>query len=145
MPARMREYNRVVGRDGAQRIVKRKPLDTRFRRGNPFVLMPAATSHQLARPGSLGRIGDQRHDLVPADGTREVELQLRVAQPEQVPMPLDESGDRQRAIEVDDLGLVTDVALQLGESPHRDDAIAHHRNRLRLGLHRIDGDDGAVP
>jgi len=81
--------------------------------------MPAATADELAGAGASGRILDQRYDVRPARGAPQIELQRRVADSQEVAVPLDEPRNREAAVEIDDLCLVADVAVELGRAAAR--------------------------
>ena len=110
----------------------------------PIVLMPAATADELSGAGAGGRILDHRHDVRPARGGGQIELQRRVANPQEVPVPLDEPRNRQAAFEVDDLRLVADVAVELDRAADRHNAVAADRQGLRLRDQIVHGDDRPV-
>ena len=107
--------------------------------------MPAATADELSGAGASGRILDHRHDLRPAPGAGQIELQPRIADAQEVAVPLDEPRNREAALEIDDLRLVTDVAVDLGRAADRHNAVAPYRQRLRPRARIVHGDDGPVP
>ena len=119
MPAGVPQQDRVDGRHRTERVVERQPLDTGRWRRVPLVLMPAATADELAGAGASGRILDQRYDVRPARGAPQIELQRRVADSQEVAVPLDEPRNREAAVEIDDLCLVADVAVELGRATMR--------------------------
>src|SRR5438874_13671668 len=59
-------------------------------------------------------------------------------------VPVDQSGHRQRALEIDDLGRRADVRLDLGRRADRDDRVAAYRDRLRHRSRFVYGDDFAA-
>src|SRR5581483_1995295 len=75
---------------------------------------------------------------------RQVEHQLRLAEPEEVSMPLDEPGHGEPPAQVDDLRPRAGELPDLRIAAHRQNPIATDRDRLRARLFRVDGDDLAV-
>src|SRR5687768_2756343 len=61
-----------------------------------------------------------------------------------MPVTLDETGNGQPALQVDDLGAVADQPIDLGVRSNREDGRPAHGNGFRFGARRIDGDDAAV-
>ena len=145
MPAGVPQQDRVDGRHRTKRVVERQPLDTGRWRRVPLVLMPAATADELAGAGASGRILDQRYDVRPARGAPQIELQRRVADSQEVAVPLDEPRNREAAVEIDDLCLVADVAVELGRAADRHNAVAANRQRVHLWDQIVHGDDGPIP
>ena len=110
----------------------------------PLLLVPAAAVDPLARLRGLHLLGHHRDDLVPGSRVHQVQIQLRRADAGEVTVPLDEAGDHQLPLDVDDLGLRPDVLLDVGVDADGDDPSAADGDRLRLGRAVLDGDDLAV-
>src|SRR5206468_12225252 len=67
------------------------------------------------------------------------EHELGFAQPGVVAVAVDEAGDGQPTLEVNDARLRTDPALDLGVGADRGDAVAADGNRLCAWMQRVDG------
>ena len=68
----------------------------------------------------------------------------RLADAGEVAVPLDEPGDRELSLQVDDLRVRTDVALDVGRAANGGDPVAGDGDRLGLGLRGLDGHNLAV-
>ena len=107
--------------------------------------MPAAPCDHLA--GLRLRNGGfhHRHDLVPTGNGHEIELERRAAYSHIMAMPLDETRDREIAIEFQDLRPLADVVCDLGIGSDGYDATVPCGKCLSLRQLLIDGDDLATP
>jgi hypothetical protein len=106
--------------------------------------VPPVADDPFARPRGARGLGDARHDLVPRARRGEIELLLHLAEPREVPVSLDEAGNRQPPSEVDHARRRRDEPAHLCRGAHREDAIARDRHRLGFRVRRVDGDDVAV-
>src|SRR5262245_4573475 len=98
--------------------------------------MPAAAVDPLPRLRGLRRRGDHRDDLVPRRRLHQLQVQLRLAHAREMPVSLDEPGNRELTLEIDHFGGGTEVALDLRVRADGRDAIALYGNRLRFGRRR---------
>ena len=106
--------------------------------------MPAASLDPFARLRLAHRVGDHGDDLVPVADVVEIQDDLRLAEAHVVSVALDETGDQQAALEIDDLGGIADVGLDLLVAADGRDQVAGDSHRLGFGQVVIDGDDDAV-
>jgi hypothetical protein len=106
--------------------------------------MPAAALDPLAWFRLLRGGRHHRHDLVPVRHVHEIERHLRQAEVHEVAMAFDQSRNRELTGEIDHRGAGSDVALNLGVAADGRNAIAAHRDRLRLRHRIVDGHDLAV-
>jgi hypothetical protein len=144
VPAGVHQVDRVAGRDGGEGGVHRVPLHARLRHAAPLLLVPPAPRDPGARLRLPRRLGHHGDDVVPARRGGQVEHHLRLPQPHEVAVPLDEAGDGEPPPQVDGPRVRPDVAADLRSAPHRRDAVADDRHRLGLGARVVDGDDAAV-
>ncbi len=138
------EDHRVVGRDGAQRVVEGEALHVGLGHLGPLVLVPAAAADPLARLGVRRGRGHHGDDVVPGFGLSEVELELGVADAREVGVALDEAGNGEVSFEVEDLGGFADQGLDVGAAAHRDDPAVAGGQGLGFGAFVVHGDDLAV-
>ena len=136
--------HRVLGGGGGEVLVARQPVDGAAGGGGPLLLVPAAAADEGPGLEGGGGLGHQRHDLVPGLRLPQVELHGRVAHAEEVAVPLDEAGDREAPLEVDDPRLLADQPSDLGLAPHGEDAVPAHGDGLPLGAGGVHGDHAAA-
>ena len=115
------EDDRVVGRDGGERVVGREAADGPGRRRVPLALVPAAAADPLAGPARLHGLRHPLDHLGVAARAHEVHVEAREADPEQVRVRVVEAGDDGAAREVEDARLRAHEGLHVGVRAHRDD------------------------
>ncbi len=139
------EKDGVQRRDPGKALVDRQPLDRGLRRPVPLLLVPAPAENPVAGLGvSYGDL-DHGDDLVPVGGPGQVERHLGESEVGEVAVAFDESGNRQPAVQVDDLGRLSHVRGDFLVASHRDDSIAGHRDGLGFGNRIVHSDDPSVP
>ena len=141
VPTGMRQQHGVVGRNFVERAVQRKAFHIRLRRVVPLGLVPSAPHDPLAMLGLLGGARHLRHDVVPRARLPQVQPQAKLADPSEMPVPLDEARDREHAVQVDDLRARPDPFRRVGIAAQRRDSVPAHRHGLGRGLSGVHGDD----
>src|SRR5215831_17399227 len=92
--------------------MQRKAFDVGRGRRGPLLLMPSATDDPLA---GLGLFDGARHlvdDIIPRARLPQVEAHAIFAEPSEMPMALNESGDGQHPMQVDHAGVRADPSLR---------------------------------
>src|SRR4029079_13324288 len=119
-------------------------IDVRRRHPGPLFLVPAAAEDPVARPRLLRRLADHPDDVVPVSRRGQLEVARGFTNAGEMNVRVDEPRRRERALEVDDPGCRTEVALDLLVGSERDDGVAVDRQGgdFRPGV--VDGDDGAA-
>jgi hypothetical protein len=140
--ARVLEHDGILG----GRLTARDASDpsTLPRGPNPTFLVPAAPLDPDSGLALFGGVSHRLHDLLPAAGRPELEPHLRVADPHEVPVALDEPRNRQRSREVDHPRRGADERLDFLIAPHGHENAAARGERPRFGPGVIDGHDLSV-
>jgi hypothetical protein len=106
--------------------------------------MPAAADDPFAGL-CLGHGGlDQGEDLIPVLDLHQLESQLGLADAREVDMGINESRNRQLPLQIDHLGRITDISLDVFRIPHGHDDPSPHGQGLRLRQRVMHGHDLAV-
>ena len=106
--------------------------------------MPSTAVDPLSWLGLLHRLFHLADNLVPALRLHQVEVQLCETDAVDMPMSFDEPGNNERAGEIDDLSLLSDVALHLRAAAKRGDAVSADGHGLDLRGVFFERDDLAV-
>ncbi len=141
MAAGMPQHDRVVRGNRAQRVMRWEALHAALWHLVPLFLVPTAAPDQLTGRRIPGHRVDHRHDLVPVRHIHDIKLHVGIADSEEVTVTLDETGDGQHAVKIDDLGVGTDIRSDLPIRSDGDDGISFDSNGLAIGnvfVHRDD-------
>src|SRR5438132_14028264 len=88
--------------------MRRIAIDVRLGLPLPFLLMPTSSENPRPRLRGPHRGFDLFDDVVPRFGGAEIEHHLRLAEADEMAVPLDEAGDHELAVEAQDFGGIAD-------------------------------------
>src|SRR5437899_1532748 len=100
----MSQNNWIVWRHLIERLVRGKALDIRIWPRQPLVLVPATADDPLTRFGLLDSLRHQLHDLIPAPGAHQIEIDAILADAGEVAVTLDEPGNGELSAKLHPLG-----------------------------------------
>jgi hypothetical protein len=106
--------------------------------GKPSTLGSGARSHG---PGLFGGARHLRHNVVPGPRLAQIEALAVFADPGEMAVAFNETGNRELPFQIDDLGIRTDPLGGVGIGPEAGDLVAAHGDGLRGGRRRVHGDD----